>query len=249
MYAVVIVTRGRGHYLDERGFAKDVIAGDLIVVFPDLAHQYGPPPGETWDEIFVAFEGPSFDGWRAAGLDSACPVWFLGSPARWRRHLQQLLHRRIRTRADSCAAVGKLHRLIAEWLSLREIKAAPVWLDAARHDLADPTRGQNLGAIATVAGLSIDSFRREFRAATGDPPARFRLRQRIAAGASLLCRRDLRLKQIAQILNFYDEFHFSKVFKKHYGESPQSYRENVTEPGMAKFNPLVRTIIGHPRPK
>lgn len=245
MYAVVIVIRGRGHYRDEHGFAADLTAGDLIVVFPDLAHQYGPPEGETWDEIFVAFEGPSFDAWRAEGLDPAYPVWSLGSATCWIRRLRQLLRRKIRTRADSCAAVGELHRLIAECLSLRQIETSPTWLDVARHDLADPTQGEDLGAIASIAGLSVDSFRRAFRAATGDPPARFRLRQRIAAGASLLHRRDLQIKQIAQMLNFCDEFHFSKVFKKHYGKSPQAYRQSVTDSGMARFNP--RAIVAPSR--
>lgn len=36
---------------------------------------------------------------------------------------------------------------------------------------------------------------------------------------------EMRLKEIADNFGFYDEFHLSKVFKKHYGVSPSQYRK------------------------
>lgn len=38
---------------------------------------------------------------------------------------------------------------------------------------------------------------------------------------------DMRIREIADSLGFYDEFHFSKVFKKHYGLSPSRYRKDI----------------------
>ena len=44
-------------------------------MFPGLAHMYGPKPGTRWDELYVIFDGPAFDSWRALGvLNPASPV-------------------------------------------------------------------------------------------------------------------------------------------------------------------------------
>jgi AraC-like DNA-binding protein len=237
MYAVVIITRGRGRYRDLNGYDCELRAGDLIVVFPEVAHQYGPPVGETWDEIFLAFEGLAFDAWRAEGLSPSQPVWQIGESSQWAHRIRCLLTREIATRSDSCTAAGELHALLSEWLSLREENAVPPWLDAARHSLADPMQNRSVATVAGEAGMSLDTFRRAFRAATGEPPARFQRRQRLAMGANLLRRRELTLKQIASMLGFCDEFHFSKAFKSQLGVSPSGFRERILRPGLETFSP------------
>lgn len=237
MYAVVIITRGRGRYRDLKGYECELSAGDLIVVFPEVAHQYGPPDGETWDEIFLAFEGPAFDAWRAEGLNPARPVWAVGEPQRWAKRIQSLLTKEIATRADACKAAGELHTLLSEWLALRDETAVPPWLDAARHALADPMLNRSVETVAQESGVSLDTFRRAFRTATGEPPARFQRRQRIAMGANLLRRRELSIKQIASLLGFCDEFHFSKAFKAQLGVSPSGFRERILKPGIENFSP------------
>jgi hypothetical protein len=44
-YAIVYLLNGGGRYEDARGCRKEVRAGDMILLFPELAHHYGPPPG------------------------------------------------------------------------------------------------------------------------------------------------------------------------------------------------------------
>jgi hypothetical protein len=65
MYAVVLVQAGEGIYRDATGAEIPLVAGDVIIVFPELPHHYGPLPGGRWDEAFVAFSGAAFDAWRA----------------------------------------------------------------------------------------------------------------------------------------------------------------------------------------
>jgi len=239
MYAVVIVTRGRGHYRDLNGYDCRLSVGDLIVVFPEVGHQYGPPEGETWDEVFLAFEGPAFDAWRPEGLSPSKPVWSVGSAARWQRRLFGMLGGEIATRADACRAAGELHLLLAEWLALRKERDTPPWLDAARHALADSMLDPDIGQVARQSGMSIDAFRRAFRAATGEPPARFQRRQRISMAGNILRRQELPLKQIAELLGFCDEFHLSKAFKAQFGVSPRKFRERILKPGIETFSPKL----------
>ena len=62
-YALVYVVGGSGRYADARGVEQKVAAGDLITVFPEIAHAYGPGPREHWDETYIVFDGPVFDLW------------------------------------------------------------------------------------------------------------------------------------------------------------------------------------------
>ncbi|RYD64516.1 MAG: hypothetical protein EOP83_09565, partial [Verrucomicrobiaceae bacterium] len=41
-YALVVVTRGEGHYEDELGRERSLAAGDWILVFPEIGHVYRP---------------------------------------------------------------------------------------------------------------------------------------------------------------------------------------------------------------
>src|ERR1700710_2267543 len=48
-YAVVCIFNGHGNYRDSSGIEREVHGGDVIFVFPERPHWYGPRPGETWD--------------------------------------------------------------------------------------------------------------------------------------------------------------------------------------------------------
>jgi len=41
-YALVLLTAGKGYYLDANDRSADLEPGDAILVFPELAHAYGP---------------------------------------------------------------------------------------------------------------------------------------------------------------------------------------------------------------
>jgi len=71
------------------------------------------------------------------------------------------------------------------------------------------------------------TLRRHFQEAMKTSIKRHQTHLRLRA-ASRLLRLDDRttLAEIAESCGFYDEFHFSKVFKKHLGTSPSAYRES-----------------------
>src|SRR5687767_173496 len=60
-YAVVLLLDGGGVFRDSLGFRVQVQQGDLICIFPEIAHRYGPPRGGDWDELYACFDGPVFD--------------------------------------------------------------------------------------------------------------------------------------------------------------------------------------------
>lgn len=226
MYALVLLRQGGGRYRDRRGADRRLKAGDLIVVFPELPHQYGPEAGDVWDEVFLSFEGAAFEGWRAHGLDPAHPVWSLHPQETWARRFSEVLELPVATLPESCTAASAVHRLIADALASRPA-AAEDWLEPARQALSGGAGAPSLQDIAANAGLGYETFRKAFKAATGEAPARYRRRQRLAQASLMMQRADLSLEMIAGALGFCDAFHLSKVFKQEHGVSPAAHRAGI----------------------
>ena len=226
MYALVLLLDGGGRYRDRRGADRRLRAGDLIVVFPELPHQSGPEGDDVWDEVFISFEGAAFEGWRAHGLDPAHPVWSLAPHAGWARRFFDLLKMPVTTMPDSCAATAAIHRLIADALAARPAEAAN-WLEPARQALSGGAGAPSLHEIAANAGMGYETFRKSFKAATGESPARYRRRQRLAQAALMMQRADLSLEMIAGALGFCDAFHLSKAFKQEHGIPPAAHRAGI----------------------
>ena len=91
-YALVYVIDGEGHYGDQRGFESPVRCGDLIFIFPEMPHNYGPDSGQRWSECYIVFDGPIFDAWRAPGfLDISRPIIHLDPTQYWLRKLQSIV--------------------------------------------------------------------------------------------------------------------------------------------------------------
>jgi len=226
MYALVLLLSGGGRYRDRRGMDKRLSPGDLIVVFPELPHQYGPEAGDTWDEIFIAFEGPAFEGWRAHGLDPAHAVWPLDSMDKWSARFSDLLRMPCATMGESCATAAVVHGMIADALAVRP-SGVEGWVESARQSLSGGAGALGMREISAQAGMGYETFRKAFKCATGESPARYRRSQRLAQAALMLQRADLSLEMIAAALGFCDAFHLSKAFKHEYNMSPAAYRSGL----------------------
>jgi transcriptional regulator GlxA family with amidase domain len=116
--------------------------------------------------------------------------------------------------------------LIADVLAARPAEAED-WLETARQALSGGVGAPSLQEIAANAGLGYETFRKAFKAATGESPARYRRRQRLAQAALMMQRADLSLEMIAGALGFCDAFHLSKAFKQEHGVSPASHRAGI----------------------
>ncbi|KRF02279.1 hypothetical protein ASG89_24840 [Paenibacillus sp. Soil766] len=79
--------------------------------------------------------------------------------------------------------------------------------------------------LLQLCGWSRTTFFNRFRALTGLSPTDYLLKLKLAAARVALETTSLSLKEIAAKLHFYDEFHFSKLFKKAFDQSPSMYRK------------------------
>lgn len=229
-YALMLVLRGSGVYRDGRGLSVPLNAGDLVWVFPDIAHTYGTLGPETWDEIYVIFGGPVFDLWRSKRLlDDLHPVTQLGDPQPWRERILEFSEESA-ARRSPIEELGRFQSLLGEILSQGKSDvgaAGERWIRQAQKMLSSDLRETiSPAAVAAALGLGYDLFRRDFAELVGIPPARYRAKQRAAAAAELLLYTQMTHRQIAVELGYRDEFYFAKCFRSFHGVWPSEYRKS-----------------------
>ncbi|HEX2038034.1 MAG TPA: AraC family transcriptional regulator [Chloroflexota bacterium] len=240
-YALVYLLDGRGRYLDAQGTAADLKAGDLLLLFPGLAHRYGPDEARQWKEFFLIFDGPVFELWEACGLlRRRQPIHHLEPVAHWLPRLQGLL--RPEDQAGAPGAPGsalidlcRLQLLLAEILlqGRRPAPGAaePSWVTRACALLeGEPGRQLPLPQVAQRLGLPYETFRKRFKQLVGTSPARYRADRLIERACRLIEEGRLTNRQIAEQLGFCDEFYFSRRFKQLVGYSPGRFRRGPRPP-------------------
>jgi transcriptional regulator GlxA family with amidase domain len=80
--------------------------------------------------------------------------------------------------------------------------------------------------LAELCCLSPDHFIRRFREAVGQTPGQYLAERRVAAAAELLLLTDQSIERIAARCGFSNRFYFSRVFAKHIGTPPATYRKS-----------------------
>jgi AraC-like DNA-binding protein len=108
----------------------------------------------------------------------------------------------------------------------RQARALQTWRLKRVVEYVDNTVSARIGLsdLASVAGLSRMHFASQFRAATGLRPHEFLLRRRVRRAEDLLRNNTTAIAEIALIVGFQTQAHFTTVFKKIVGCTPRQWR-------------------------
>ena len=85
-------------------------------------------------------------------------------------------------------------------------------------------RDISIEEIAAVSGLNRSYFGKVFRDAVGESPQAYLLHYRMARAAQLLKETRLSIGEIASLVSYDNQLHFSRAFKNVHGVSPREYR-------------------------
>lgn len=83
--------------------------------------------------------------------------------------------------------------------------------------------------LAEVAGLSVSHYCAMFKQKTMQTPMQLYTSMKIQRACQLLQNRNQTIKAISYSLGFFDQYHFSKVFKQIMGVSPKNFRNHGRE--------------------
>lgn len=87
--------------------------------------------------------------------------------------------------------------------------------------------GMSISDMAHEAGMCERSFRDAVHSVTGLSPKAYILKGEMASAMELLRTSSMSISDISACFNYSSPFYFSCVFKKYYGVSPQSVRNNI----------------------
>ncbi|GGA92998.1 AraC family transcriptional regulator [Brucella endophytica] len=97
---------------------------------------------------------------------------------------------------------------------------------AVAHMEAHLDRPFDLKQLAQAVGLSAFHFTRLFRQATGLPPSRYFIQQRILKAQQLLQETDASIIEIGMAVGYSSPSHFAQIFRRETGISPSTYRRD-----------------------
>jgi AraC-like DNA-binding protein len=228
-YALVYLLAGAGAYSDPHHREVSFEAGAVLVLFPGLAHSYGPRPGKAWSEGYLVFYGEVFAALETEGvLRRDRPVLLPGlSPRRLAAFDALINEQAMGPLGDPYETTLRLHALLVDVQRADERRREPA---ADRMELArarleqELTRPLDVRRLARELGMGYETFRKRFAKTFGISPAHYRLERRIDRTKSLLAAREDSLAEIAKKVGFCDEFYLSHKFKELTGSSPGSYR-------------------------
>lgn len=83
---------------------------------------------------------------------------------------------------------------------------------------------KSIEQLARECGRSLTSFKKDFKSIFGTPPHQWYLRQKLNYAKLLVSTTNESIFQIGNICTFPNTSHFIKLFKRHYGYTPTSYR-------------------------
>lgn len=231
-FGMVYLTEGRGEFQLRDLPRRRVQAGDVLLLFPHVWHNYRPNPNTGWTEFWVLCDGLVPDRWRRdRWFDPRQPVLHPGLHA----DLMHLFHELLAIARTNPPYLNQLlagltMQLAATILSRLHRASTPsndphAKRIARARDLIESRWNEPLDIehLAATLDLSYRHFRRLFQQLTGLAPNQFQLNLRINRAKRLL-EEGRPIEQVAELCGFTDPYYFSRLFKQKAGITPAKWR-------------------------
>jgi AraC-like DNA-binding protein/mannose-6-phosphate isomerase-like protein (cupin superfamily) len=236
------IVRGAGEFESLRSGAREIQAGDLFIVYPEVWHRYRPNSETGWDEYWVEFDGEYVRQlMRHAAFSPEHPVLNIGIQPTLLQLFVEAVETMRRQPAEYQYLLGALAvQTIAHTLSALKQKSyegRPV--DQIIREAKQLLTRQNghpapLESLAAELKMSYSAFRRLFREQTGFSPRQFALEVTLRRAKDLLLHSQMPVHLIADELGFESVPYFSRFLKKKTGSSPSELRKTERSPQPAR---------------
>ncbi|MDB6080116.1 MAG: helix-turn-helix protein, partial [Akkermansiaceae bacterium] len=206
-------------------------------------HSYGADPSDPWTIFWTHVTGlRAMDYASAIAMPEGNPVRHSPRP----NALQQAFEETYRHALDGFSETGMLGlttslgrligllRIYSRTRTARAHRAEDRILTAIRKLQSEPMKDWTLPELAAGAGMSVPHFSDLFTKQAGVPPKQFLIQQRLQIASALIQEPGLSVAQIAARVGYEDPYYFSRLFHKHTGQSPQSYRKEIARHSSAR---------------
>ncbi len=240
-YAIGVTDSGV-QVFDYRGSARASTPGQVVVLYPDEAHDGRAGTDEGFGYRIVYVDPPLLAEALRSVRGRPYPLPFWREPVAASARLSRALDAAFRAPLDPLG-VDSLVVALAEGLLAGERSGAarpiPPRVDVraverARQFLdAEKTRVVRSWELESVTGLTRYELARQFRTLLGTSPYRYLLMRRLELARELI-HRSRPLVEIAGEAGFADQAHFTRAFRAAFGLTPARYRALRATPAGAR---------------
>ena len=217
---------------DYRGAARVSTPGQVIVLYPDEAHD-GRAGTEEGFEYRIVYVEPSHLAEALRVLRGRpYPLPFVGDPVTTNARLSQTVEGAFRAPLESLAVDSLVVELaeglvagehgdgrptVSQRVDVAVVERARQFLDAERTRVVRSTE------LESITGLTRYDLARQFRIMFGTSPYRYLLMRRLDFARERIHQKRP-LVEVACDAGFADQAHFTRVFKSAFGLTPARYR-------------------------
>lgn len=229
-YLIHLVIAGKGTF-QSAGHTWDLQPGDLFLAAPNQLVAYTADDQQPWEYCWVGFNGACAHKLVSQlPFTDAEPIHHTKNPEALRDSLRNLFLSRGLEPQDEAAMLGYLYLFMAALMQeTREKKprttssASQYVLNAIKYIQFNYSHDISIDDVAKSVGVSRSHLYRVFMSNVGKSPIDYLTEYRINEACNLLRTSNLSIAEVAISVGFFDQFYFSRVFKKAMGLPPSKY--------------------------
>lgn len=237
-FLIHMVLSGKGRYTCD-GKTFELKAGDMFLIKPSQVVHYIADEQDPWEYYWVGFNGTYAQ--RATShlpFSEARPVYAPKNFEACKEYLYQIYAHSGNAMSNSVAMVGYLYLFLAALIEegRRLSPAQPATqssyvIDAIKFIQFNYSTDISVDDIANAVGISRSHLYRVFISNLGQSPIDYLTEYRINEACNLIKNTNLSISQIAVSVGFFDQFYFSRVFKKIKNVPPSKYIQSLDNTG------------------
>lgn len=225
-YSMHYILKGQGT-LRYEGKSVTLKEGDIFLLFPDCDYYYETSITDPWDYIWVEFLGQSAD-YIIKGTEFSKEEPFLYGKHNLKQHFKNIIAHKGTNDSDRYAMLGHLYILLSKLMVTpadnKDRETLSIVLDYIKNHYSEDI---SVDKLAFATKISRDYLCKVFMNELNTIPSSYIVRYRVYESLYLLSNTDYTIAKISNMVGFYDQFHFSKSFKKVLGMTPSQYRKNL----------------------
>ena len=229
-YCIEFIAKGTGHaILNNR--KSDLKTGSFFSYGPGISQQIASDPKHPMVKYFIDFTGTAGKRILRKNISPLGTVIHVNRPDEITPIFDDLLTQGLSDnpyRSMTCSVLLEylLYRIagIATSQSDSPSQAHITYRQCRQYIKENFTSLHSLQDIAAACAINNAYLCRLFKRFDVQSPYQYLLNQKMTYAADQFQKKDVLVKEVAHVLGFNDPFHFTRIFKKVFGISPQSFK-------------------------
>ena len=237
-FLIHFVISGKGSYVCG-GKTFHLKAGDLFLIKPSQVVYYVADPADPWEYYWVGFNGTNAQKLVShLPFKDNMPVYTPHEFEEYKNYLYRIYTNSGNTIKHSTAMIGYLYLFLSRLMEegTTNVQTQPATqsnyvIDAIKYIQFNYSSDISVDDIASAVGISRSHLYRVFISNLNQSPIDYLTEYRINEACNLIKNTNLSISEIAVSVGFFDQFYFSRVFKKIKKVPPSKYLQSLEAQG------------------